>query len=105
MLVVSGYKIVTNKTDTLTSATLTLVGDDERGRITKLEVLDVSNCYQIDEYLPELYELYIHNPVVKIYIETSYDTDSNAYWNPYEELLPIYLSEIPSVLTFGMVNQ
>lgn len=83
----------------------TLVGDDESGRITNLEVLDVSNCYQIDEYLPELYELYIHNPVVKIYIETSYDTDSNAYWNPYEELLPIYLSEIPSVLTFGMVNQ
>ena len=25
-----GYKIVTNKTDTLTSATLTLVGDDEK---------------------------------------------------------------------------
>lgn len=83
----------------------TLVGNDEIGRITNLEILDVSNCYQIDEYLPELYELYIRNPAVKIYIETSYDTDATGYWNPYEDLLPIYLSEIPSILTFGVINQ
>ena len=63
-----GYKIVTNKTDTLTSATLTLVGDDE-----KVAVLNGINFTSLQDAINSASDT--NETIITLYNDVTFDSN------------------------------
>lgn len=75
--------------------------------ITDLSVLDVSTCFDInsDEALENLYQIYLNNTSVSIYIDAAYDDADAEVWDPYADELPKKISNLQTIFTVAYLNE